>query len=63
MRRETAEALNRLNERFYERSAEAFRATRARPWPGWERLLAAWREGPLARLIRCIRDAGVPSNN
>lgn len=45
MRRETAEALNRLNERFYERSAEAFRATRARPWPGWERLLAAWREG------------------
>lgn len=44
MRRETAEALNRLNERFYERSADAFRATRARPWPGWKRVLDAWRE-------------------
>ncbi len=35
----TAAALQRINHAFYERHAEAFSATRERPWAGWERVL------------------------
>ncbi len=31
--------LNDINRRFYETTAAAFSETRARPWPGWEKLL------------------------
>ena len=35
----TADALARLNQRFYDASGEAFSATRRRGWRGWKRLL------------------------
>ena len=35
--------LNRLNRDFYVRRAAAFSATRRRAWPGWRRVLAAYR--------------------
>ena len=35
----TADALNRLNRRFYDEAAAEFSASRARPWPGWSRLM------------------------
>jgi SAM-dependent methyltransferase len=37
--RETVSALDRINREFYARHAEEFLATRASPWPGWDRLL------------------------
>jgi SAM-dependent methyltransferase len=37
---ETARALNELNVAFYRDHAAEFSASRARPWRGWERLLA-----------------------
>jgi tRNA (cmo5U34)-methyltransferase len=39
MKQPTRRQLLELNRRFYERTAEAFDATRGRPWPGWQRLL------------------------
>ena len=37
MRAETRRALRAINRRFYNRFAAEFDASRARPWPGWER--------------------------
>lgn len=34
----TAQALNRINRRFYAEQAASFSATRESPWPGWLRL-------------------------
>lgn len=39
MNRETVCRLDRINRDFYAAHAEDFLATRASPWPGWERLL------------------------
>lgn len=36
----TIAALDELNRRFYDRHSAAFDASRRRPWPGWQRLLA-----------------------
>jgi SAM-dependent methyltransferase len=35
----TVRALNAINQRFYRENAAAFDATRAQPWPGWDRVL------------------------
>jgi SAM-dependent methyltransferase len=45
VRREVIDRLIAVNRAMYEGSAEAFSATRAAPWPGWERLFARFR-GP-----------------
>ena len=39
MNRETVGRLDRINRDFYATHAEEFLATRASPWPGWDRLL------------------------
>ncbi|HEX2463160.1 MAG TPA: class I SAM-dependent methyltransferase [Thermoanaerobaculia bacterium] len=39
MDRETVWRLDRINRDFYATHAEEFLATRASPWPGWDRLL------------------------
>jgi tRNA (cmo5U34)-methyltransferase len=39
MKQATRRRLLELNRRFYERTAEAFDATRGRPWPGWQQVL------------------------
>lgn len=43
---ETAQALADLNRAFYRDRAEAFSATRERPWPGWSRVLACLEGAP-----------------
>ena len=42
MNQETVQALHRINRDFYRRCAAEFSASRRRPWPGWERALAAY---------------------
>jgi SAM-dependent methyltransferase len=42
--RETIARLDRINREFYAAHAEDFLATRASPWPGWERLLVHLRQ-------------------
>jgi len=53
----TIRALNAINRRFYCDTADAFDATRAAPWPGWDRLLEilAPRE---AEAFRAVLDVG-----
>lgn len=46
MDEETSRALNRLNLAFYREHAQEFSRTRARPWPGWGRLLEWLPPGP-----------------
>src|SRR5262245_43979463 len=46
MDRETARALAEINRAFYRDRAEAFSATRERPWPGWRRVLACLEGAP-----------------
>ena len=36
----TVKRLNQINREFYQITAENFDATRGRPWPGWDNLLA-----------------------
>ncbi len=43
---ETAQALADINRAFYRDRAEAFSATRERPWPGWSRVLACLEGSP-----------------
>ncbi len=40
MNSQTVSALAEINRRFYRRFAAEFSASRQRPWPGWDRLLA-----------------------
>jgi tRNA (uracil-5-)-methyltransferase TRM9 len=40
MDRETAQTLAEINRAFYRERATEFSATRERPWPGWDRVLA-----------------------
>ena len=42
---DTSAALQRINRRFYERQAEAFSATREKPWPAWQRVAELCEEG------------------
>jgi SAM-dependent methyltransferase len=44
LNRETIARLDRINREFYAAHAEEFLATRASPWPGWERLLTHLRQ-------------------
>lgn len=62
MNSSTVAALNRINQRFYSQNQESFSATRARPWPGWNRAVkpflasGASRRGPQG--ARTILDVG-----
>jgi SAM-dependent methyltransferase len=49
MNPDTSDHLNQINRDFYHITAGEFDQTRARPWPGWERLLP-YLETPLSAL-------------
>lgn len=50
---DTERAIEALNDAFYQAVADDFSATRARPWPGWERIVAKLGRSPSVLDVGC----------
>ena len=59
MRRETVQALDRINRKFYLAQGDEFDATRQRPWSGWRRVVERFRSSrPADHGAHSILDVG-----
>jgi SAM-dependent methyltransferase len=58
MNRETVLALNEINRQFYRTTAREFSASRRSAWPGFERVVDAFREIPRNEAVLRILDVG-----
>jgi SAM-dependent methyltransferase len=59
MRRETVQALDRINREFYLAQGDEFDATRQRPWSGWRRVVERFRSSrPAGHGAHSILDVG-----